>query len=728
MKSLSHTLKQYCFTLLFCIISTSIYAQNPVQKGQWYVIESYEKGRVLQVQPPYENNGVAVVLAQQTNQNNQLFRFEEIGNGFYIIRSKEQNKVLDIRGGSQENNAVVQVWNQANVENQKFKLVLATGDGHYYITAKHSNKSISAAAGFPVGSTIVQKYADGLANAMFKFIPYTPKKEKPKPAPKPQPIVNSSIPTLTAPASNFIVENKKGSVITFNWSRVANASSYQIIIQHENQKNTLLNTTVNATNYRFVMNTTIDATLINDTWRWWVRAKVGNEWSKWSQSRILDFKQPIPSTITLIYPQSNATLANGIVNTNKTYVWNFDWADVPNAEQYEIYIIHPNNNKKSFIQNTPVSNYQLVQRQHRTNNELNGWQWKVRVFINGSYSAWSTTKTFNVAPAKKQQTPVNPTPIVVTNDNFITQSSSNFNKAVKNNFAVELTNKINNRTTSLGYNVQKNHFKMGEFFKNWRIKRVRNGIYQLQVEIDGKFWSLASEGNQRGDVKLTVDDRNDNYQLWKIIQQADGYYKIVNVGNENETTISADTLFYSIKSQDFFLSSWKPNKTNNGRWYFDAKNPINVKPKPIEDRIFRMNASNGKRVCLNYIMTSDVTGYNSLNICGKYDDNNTLFKFERTTNGNYLIKVKSSKLARNEWHYLTGDIELQEIERYKDAPVKGEYGMYWHIISKGNGNYTFYNVDTKRAFEFVQRSYGFPREFIESRKLANKREQYFKLY
>jgi hypothetical protein len=716
MIQLSFTLKKYSVALLFFMIFTSIYTQNPVRKGQWYIIESYQKGRVLQVQPPYENNGVAVTLAQRSNQNNQLFRFEEIGNGFYIIRSKEQNKVLDIRGGSQENNAILQVWNQANVENQKFKLNLATGDNQYYITAKHSNKSISAAAGFPIGSIIVQKYADGLANAMFKFIPQN--------SPKPKPVVKSTKPTLLSPASGQVVENKKGNSIQFSWNRVPNATSYQLIVQHTNQKNTLFDYAINGTSYKYVIAKPIDVKLTKGDWRWWIRAKIGNKWGEWSKPNLITFTTPIRADITLYAPQTNALLANGNENKRTSYTWNFDWADVPNAEQYEIYIIHPNDHKKSFIQNTPVSKYQLVQRQPRTNTELNGWKWKVRAFINGSYREWSATRTFNVVSATKRNKPKPPPPVVT--DNFKTQSAADFNKALKNNFAFEFTNKVNNRSTALGFNVQKKHFKMGEFFKNWRVKYVRPGMYQLQVEIDGKFWSLASEGNERGDVKLAVDDRNDTYQLWKIEQQSDGYYKIINVGNKNNDRIYADTLFYSTKNEDFFLSVWKPEKSKNGRWYFDTKKPVYIKRTTLESRTFGMNAPNGKRVCLAYVWTSDATGHYTLSFCR--NDENTRFKFERTTNGLYMIKVKTSNTVDKKWFYLNENLELLEIEKYKDAPINREYGMYWNIINRGNGEYSFQNIDTKRVWEYKTRNYGTQREYIEFNKLANKREQYFKLY
>lgn len=716
MITFSHTLKHYCLFIVFAFVSIQIYAQTPVKEGQWYTIESNQRGLVLQVQPPYQNNGIAVILAKRTRQDNQLFRFEAIGNGYYKIRSKKHNKYFDIRGASQANGGVLQVWDQANVENQKFKLSRATADNQYYITAKHSNKSIAAAASFPVGSTITQTYADGLANAMFKFIPHKSKPPKP-----PTPVVSTTKPVLISPVSGKVVENKKGTIIKFKWQKVQNATSYQLIVQHKNQKNTLINTAVNETYYNYFMTKPIEASLINGDWKWWIRAKIGSTWSEWSDSNKLDFTTPKRTSITLTSPSQNGMLPNGIENKNTAYTWNFDWLDVPNAEQYEILISHPSNASKSIRRNTSASYYQLTQRGHFKNNELRGWNWKVRVFKNGSYSQWTTPRTFNVAQAQKQN---NPKPPVVT-DNFVTQSTENFNKALKNNFAVELKNKVNNRSTSLGYNPQKNHFKMNEPFKNWHIKYVSKGIYQLQVEIDGKFWSLASEGNQRGDVKLAVDDRRDNYQLWKIIQQADGYYRIINVGNENSNSVSSDTLFYSTKNNDFFLSPWSSQKSLNARWYFDAIQRINVKQNPLESRAFKIMASNGKPICLSYVWTSDATGHNTLSLCSR--DDTTLFRFERATNGRYLIKVKSSTRYDKKWYYLSGDLSILEVEQHKELPVKSEYGLQWNIISKGNGQYVLYNLDYKQAVELVHRPNRFPREVIEFRPFANKRAQYFKL-
>jgi hypothetical protein len=93
-----------------------------------------------------------------------------------------------------------------------------------------------------------------------------------------------------------------------------------------------------------------------------------------------------------------------------------------------------------------------------------------------------------------------------------------------------------------------------------------------------------------------------------------------------------------------------------------------------------------------------------------------------------MIKVKTSNTVDKKWFYLNENLELLEIEKYKDAPINREYGMYWNIINRGNGEYSFQNIDTKRVWEYKTRNYGTQREYIEFNKLANKREQYFKLY
>ncbi len=707
----SRSLKQYCFTVLLCLITLQLYAQKPVTEGQWYVIESYKKSRVLQVQTPYQNNGIAVILAKRTNQNNQLFRFEDIGNGFYLIRSKQNNKVFDIRGGSQQNYAVLQVWDQANVENQKFKLNLATANSQYYIVAKHSRKSLVVDAAFPIGSTIKQQQVDGLANAMFKFVPQNPV----NPTPKPAKVV------LNKPVTGQVITNKVGAIIQFDWKAVANANEYQLLVEHKNKKDKLLNTLTRNSNYQLKLSSPINKTLAKDAWGWWVRAKVGNTWGAWSKPNTVYFKTPptINNIPKLLKPAANTTLANGMQNNSISYTWYFDWANVPNAQQYEILISHPTNAGKSLRKTVTKSEYKLVQKHHKSSAELLGWSWKVRAIINGSYTNWSISQKFTVHKPK-----INPTPSV----NFVTQSKNSFTKAWKNRHFAKFSNKVNNRKTLTGYDMTSKKFAMNASYQNWRIKSLGNNTYQLQVEVNGKFWSLAAANDRKGNVQIVANNRNDKMQQWQITQQADGYYKITNIGMKLNAYASDDTLFYDGKNNELFVSKWKEGKTVNGRWYFDAKQPINIKPDPLENRTFKMaSVVNGKEICMGYVWTSDATGYNTLGFCNS-NNSRTIFRFEKTIYGNYLIKIKKSEDHNNKWNYLSNNFELQEIDYYKDAPISKNYSLYWKLIPRGNRQYAIVEVDTNKAIELIQHASGFPREFIELKSFANKRTQYFKLY
>lgn len=715
MITFSHTLKRYCFTLLFCIISIQVYAQNPVTKGQWYIIESYQKNHVLQVQAPYENNGIAITLAKRTNQNNQLFRFEEVGNGFYIIRSKQHNKVFDIRGGSREDYAILQVWDMANVENQKFKLNLATGNGHYYINAKHSNKSLVVDAGYPIGSTIKQKSVNGLSNAMFKFIPQKSIK------PTPSPVNITKQPKLISPVTGQVIENKKGVIIKFSWEKVPNATQYQLYVEHKNKKDKLLNSLFNENYYNFTLTKAIDASLAKDAWGWWVRAKVGNTWGKWSKPNTLYFKdsKPTPAIVTLNSPQTNATLANGQENNSTKYSWNFDWTDTPNAQQYEILVSHPSNAGKSFRKTVSTSEYKLVQRNHRTSAELLGWSWKVRPIVNGVYGQWSTTRKFTVDQPGKQ---AKPTPSI----DFVTQSKNSFSKVWKNKHFAKISNKISSKNTLGGYNMNSKKFAMNATNTDWHVRSIGNNRFLLQVFINGKFWSLAAANDNKGNVILANNNKNDTFQQWEITQQTDGYYKIINIGMKQEKYRIDDTLFYDSKNNDFFVSKWQEGKTANGLWYFDAKQQIKIKNDPLENRSFKISSVvNNKQICLGYVWTSDATGHNELGFCNN-NDKSTLFSFQKTLRNTYLIKVRKLS-SKDEWNYLKGDLGEQEIERHKDAPIIKEYGFEWNIINRGNGQYMIFNVDSGKAIELIQRSNGFPREFIEFKTATNKRTQYFRL-
>ncbi len=81
------------------------------------------------------------------------------GDGVYVIATAlDENKVIDISGGSTVNAANVQLWRNANVKQQKFELRYDKQLKTYTIKATHANKVLDVAGGGKVNGTNVQQY------------------------------------------------------------------------------------------------------------------------------------------------------------------------------------------------------------------------------------------------------------------------------------------------------------------------------------------------------------------------------------------------------------------------------------------------------------------------------------------------------------------------------------------------------------------------------------------
>ena len=53
--------------------------------------------------------------------DNQLFKFEPLGDGWGLLRIKHSGKVLDVDGGSQEDGACILQWTMHGGANQLLK-------------------------------------------------------------------------------------------------------------------------------------------------------------------------------------------------------------------------------------------------------------------------------------------------------------------------------------------------------------------------------------------------------------------------------------------------------------------------------------------------------------------------------------------------------------------------------------------------------------------------------
>lgn len=109
---------------------------------------------------------------------------------------------------------------------------------------------------------------------------------------------------------------------------------------------------------------------------------------------ISDFITLSDSAPQLISPEPGAVLDNSPGSPNAAY-WNFDWTDIEGATQYHIYIKYPP------AVNPTLDKNNITESSFRlgfigTLDSHYGWTWKVRALVDGVWSEWSETQTFDV--------------------------------------------------------------------------------------------------------------------------------------------------------------------------------------------------------------------------------------------------------------------------------------------------------------------------------------------
>lgn len=705
-------LKKYVSLIFFIGLfthSATSHSQEPVRPGQTYIIEAYQGVFALDVEGASNTNGSKVILFYRHNGNNQLFRFEPTGDGYYYIRAHHSNKVLDIRGASSASDGILQQWDHAGVLNQQFRLNLAAGSGHYYIIARHSNMALQTTPSNTPGSDITQVPNAGVTNQMFKFIPQNPPASPP---PTSVSTVKLEKPTLIVPISGQIVTNRNGEVWKFDWSDVSNATSYQILIEHKNKKDRLLNTYITTSSYDFQLLNAVADHLTKDGWVWWVRARNGTTFGPWSNSHWLYLagnSSVFPPQ--LISPTHHGSLPNGNAVNASTYAWSFDWSDVAGATTYQIVITSPGGQEGSVNTNVAASNYKYRRTNAVRDAYRNDWSWQVRAYVNGAWSIWTKSNLFNVGPASTTPPPPVESPFIAQSKNDFTVSSAGKNY-------VSISNKTDKRVGKMSYNLNAKKLSMKGSSGRWKLQRVNNSRYNILVEIGNKFWALGLDDYNSINLVSPVDPKGQ--LIWEIQQQSDGYYRISNVGLKAKNNQEAD-LFIDSGDDVLFLSSWKEGKTLNGRWHFGPGSSITANSDPFDNKeIYLRSAFTNELMCLGYWMTSDATGYNFLGPCkaGESDP----MKFEKALDGNYFIRVYSSNGSERKWYYLGQGYRLEELERH-DVLNPG-YGMTYRIINKGNGNHMIVNHSSEKAFQLTSGN-GFPDQ-ITLENPSNRSEQYWR--
>jgi predicted alpha-1,6-mannanase (GH76 family) len=124
--------------------------------------------------PSSTGDGVNIHQWSLTQNTNQQFLVEHVGDGAYKITAIHSGKALEINSSGKENGINVQQWNYFGFNNQQF-IAVSTGDGFYKLIAKHSGKLIEV-AGFNTsnGGTVQQWDNLNQSSGMWKLVRPTP--------------------------------------------------------------------------------------------------------------------------------------------------------------------------------------------------------------------------------------------------------------------------------------------------------------------------------------------------------------------------------------------------------------------------------------------------------------------------------------------------------------------------------------------------------------------------
>jgi hypothetical protein len=111
----------------------------------------------------------------------------------------------------------------------------------------------------------------------------------------------------------------------------------------------------------------------------------------------------VPPGPALVSPLPGAELDNGCETTPSagSIEWDFDWADVPGATLYHLYVLGPNATIPVVDDDTlSVSDFHYSNSGSYVDDDNRyGWVWMVRAYVNDAWTGWSEVRSFDVAPA-----------------------------------------------------------------------------------------------------------------------------------------------------------------------------------------------------------------------------------------------------------------------------------------------------------------------------------------
>jgi len=126
--------------MLLSILFTPSFSQPAT--NVWYYIKAKHSGKCLNVQNASSKSGVLIIQWNCTNDENNIWRLEDAGQGSYYIISKKSTKCINVKNDSQLRGASIIQWEVTEDDNSKW-LLRAVRGGYYQIISLSSGKCLN---------------------------------------------------------------------------------------------------------------------------------------------------------------------------------------------------------------------------------------------------------------------------------------------------------------------------------------------------------------------------------------------------------------------------------------------------------------------------------------------------------------------------------------------------------------------------------------------------------
>ena len=146
--------------------------EKTIEDGTYRIAMFSNQNIGIDIDGGSQENGANVLLWEWYEENNvqKQFDLEYDGNGYYIIRNKNSNKVLDVQNGGTSNGTNVWQYEENGTSSQKWKII-KNNNGSYSIISKYSGLYLDISNGNIANGGNVQVYEGNNSVAQqFMFI------------------------------------------------------------------------------------------------------------------------------------------------------------------------------------------------------------------------------------------------------------------------------------------------------------------------------------------------------------------------------------------------------------------------------------------------------------------------------------------------------------------------------------------------------------------------------